>query len=524
MESGGNDGFGGDEISLLAEELIQLSVKTSMVEPSEKPTLICTIWIEKSYNLDSFKAQMRNIWKIKNKFEIQSVGQNVFMIVFNLEEDLETIMEGQPWLFRKSLVIFDRLTKPMERNQIRLVSSPFWIKIGPCLPEFDKKDLLHAIGVTFRGVLRSEVNGKKLQPQSSSGGVTANQETCLFDGKNNGQIPVLQKEVWAIITGTEIRKQLEGEQDRNISGKDKTDEELLQPIKKSSWMRVKPLEPMECHGVESKLQKRKLTDVDYDDYITEESRDKATKRKRCEGKKLLHEVETNMLSWNFLPTKVNMQHRKLSNITTCPRCEARAETLDHLFRECPVTIDTRVWILYSGLPGYLNNSILVKVVYSAALYGPYGEIKTEEYTKEKKSAKITGKQRWQHPHREFIKINFDGAYHESQYCSAIGIVARDAEGRVLLSYSELQKDITSAFAAEAIACWRAVQIGVDRGWQSEISKFNKVRFQHTPRSANNLAHILATETLKRKKEIYLEMEVPEYAKEQRRYDWSREPD
>ncbi|MFQ6644989.1 hypothetical protein Gotur_020351 [Gossypium turneri] len=51
------------------------------------------------------------------------------------EEDLETVMEGQPWLFRKHLIIFDRLIKPMERDQIRLVSSPFWIKIGPCLPE-----------------------------------------------------------------------------------------------------------------------------------------------------------------------------------------------------------------------------------------------------------------------------------------------------------------------------------------------------------------------------------------------------
>lgn len=63
-------------------------------------------------------------------------------------------------MFRKNLVIFDRLTKLMERDQIRLVSSQFWIKIGPCLPEFDKKDLLHAIGVTFGGVLKSEVNGE----------------------------------------------------------------------------------------------------------------------------------------------------------------------------------------------------------------------------------------------------------------------------------------------------------------------------------------------------------------------------
>ncbi|KAH1082144.1 hypothetical protein J1N35_021905 [Gossypium stocksii] len=68
-------------------------------------------------------------------------------------------MEGWPWLFRKNLILFDRLVKLMERSQIWLSSSPFWIKIGPCLPEFDKKDLLHAIGVAFGGVIRPEING-----------------------------------------------------------------------------------------------------------------------------------------------------------------------------------------------------------------------------------------------------------------------------------------------------------------------------------------------------------------------------
>ncbi|MBA0629341.1 hypothetical protein Godav_023919 [Gossypium davidsonii] len=68
-------------------------------------------------------------------------------------------MEGRLWLFRKSVILFDRLIKPIKRAQIRLTLSPFWIKIGSCLPEFDKKDLLHAIGVTFGGVIRSEING-----------------------------------------------------------------------------------------------------------------------------------------------------------------------------------------------------------------------------------------------------------------------------------------------------------------------------------------------------------------------------
>lgn len=74
-ESGGVDGFEGEEISLLAEELIQSSVKSSMIVPSEKPTLLCTIWTKKSYNPDSFRAQMKSIWKTRKKFKIQLAGQ-----------------------------------------------------------------------------------------------------------------------------------------------------------------------------------------------------------------------------------------------------------------------------------------------------------------------------------------------------------------------------------------------------------------------------------------------------------------
>lgn len=58
-----------DEISLLDEELLQLSVKSSLVAPSESPTLICSVWTGKSYNLDSFRAQLKSIWKTKKKWK-----------------------------------------------------------------------------------------------------------------------------------------------------------------------------------------------------------------------------------------------------------------------------------------------------------------------------------------------------------------------------------------------------------------------------------------------------------------------
>lgn len=130
-----------DEISLLEEELLQLFVRSSVVNPLDKPTLVCTLWTKKSYNSNSFCAKMKSIWKSKKKFEIQVARQNLFFISFDSEEDLELIMEGRSWLFRKQLIIFNRLVELIQQKKIRLVEFPYWLKVKPCPLECDRKDL-----------------------------------------------------------------------------------------------------------------------------------------------------------------------------------------------------------------------------------------------------------------------------------------------------------------------------------------------------------------------------------------------
>lgn len=66
--------------------------------------------------------------KTKKKFEIQVAGRNIFLIVFESEDDLAVVMAGMPWLFQKQLIVFDRLLEPVDRKLIRLISSPYWIK------------------------------------------------------------------------------------------------------------------------------------------------------------------------------------------------------------------------------------------------------------------------------------------------------------------------------------------------------------------------------------------------------------
>ncbi|KAH1066732.1 hypothetical protein J1N35_031719 [Gossypium stocksii] len=142
----------GEEISLLADELIQLTMKSSLVTPRSRFSLLCSLWTRKTYNPDEFCAQLISIWKTKRKFEIYMAGQNLFQLLFEDKNDLELIMDGKPWLFWKQLIIFDRITKATERSKLKLVFSPFWLRIGSHLLECEKKDLMHVIGSMFRDI------------------------------------------------------------------------------------------------------------------------------------------------------------------------------------------------------------------------------------------------------------------------------------------------------------------------------------------------------------------------------------
>ncbi|KAK5774920.1 hypothetical protein PVK06_042782 [Gossypium arboreum] len=199
----------------------------------------------------------------------------------------------------------------------------------------------------------------------------------------------------------------------------------------------------------------------------------------------------------------------------------------------------------SGLPGCLSSLPLVNVAFSIVHFGPYGEIETKEYMKRELLMERK------------LQTSSVSTLLNLLVSKKISIVVRNAEGKIILSCSEIYNGITSIFAAEGIAYWKAVQIGAENGWQSiifegdslaiikkcntkgqdrslvgayiydiqqKINGYNNIRFKHTLRSAKTLAHILATETLKRQNEIYLEMKVLEYTKKQKRFDWMCEPD
>lgn len=116
---------------------------------------------------------------------------------------------------------------------------------------------------------------------------------------------------------------------------------------------------------------------------------------------------------NFLPNYSNLHYRRLIDSTMCWRCHSGAETGMHLFRDCPERS--------------VNNV------------------------------------RWVAPICPRIKINFDAACNRQRRESCSGLVVRNEKAEVVCSRSVLHVNVPSAVAAEALACFQALDLGVQLG-------------------------------------------------------------
>ncbi|KAA3459979.1 reverse transcriptase [Gossypium australe] len=163
------------------------------------------------------------------------------------------------------------------------------------------------------------------------------------------------------------------------------------------------------------------------------------------------------------------------------------ETMNHLFRECPVSISVWEELSFSDFLKVSHMefiqwltwvfeqttwAIFLKRIHEKA--NRSGKETTNFINSyilelngiEEEIPKVLLKvKRWKHPLGQFVKINFNIAYDENLCQLAVGIVARDSKGTILLSYSALQQHVVSAFAAEAIAYSTTTRIGVDMKWQ-----------------------------------------------------------
>ena len=71
-------------------------------------TIATKFLTKRALNTEAITKTFNSIWRSKNGFKVRNVGNHILLFVFDNEEEVERIFEGEPWNFDKHLVLIQR--------------------------------------------------------------------------------------------------------------------------------------------------------------------------------------------------------------------------------------------------------------------------------------------------------------------------------------------------------------------------------------------------------------------------------
>ena len=77
-------------------------------ESDEKFSIAAKFFTKRNINMEVTAKTFNLLWRIENGFKIQSFGDHKFLFSFDNSEDVDRILEGEPWTFDKHLIVMSR--------------------------------------------------------------------------------------------------------------------------------------------------------------------------------------------------------------------------------------------------------------------------------------------------------------------------------------------------------------------------------------------------------------------------------
>ncbi|KAK9998699.1 hypothetical protein SO802_018302 [Lithocarpus litseifolius] len=111
-------------------------------------TLAAKFFMKRALNIEAVAHTLKPLWRTKQDFEIQDMGNHILLFVFDSEVDANRVLLGEPWSFDKYLVVLRRYEDDSSLRRLHFDTAKFWVQTGKVGCRFDMHDSLYfAIGV-----------------------------------------------------------------------------------------------------------------------------------------------------------------------------------------------------------------------------------------------------------------------------------------------------------------------------------------------------------------------------------------
>nr|POE69952.1 hypothetical protein CFP56_57753 [Quercus suber] len=91
--------------------------------------LAAKFFSRRSVNVDSVARTFRPLWRSSGNFHANDAKNNHVVFTFELEEDVEKVLMGEPWSFDRHLVAFTRYDGSVPVQDLHFDRVSFWVQI-----------------------------------------------------------------------------------------------------------------------------------------------------------------------------------------------------------------------------------------------------------------------------------------------------------------------------------------------------------------------------------------------------------
>ena len=78
-------------------------------------------------NMEIITKTFTSLWRARNDFKIQSFWDHKILFSFDNKEDVDRILEGEPWSFDKHLVVMSRYENESPLEDIQFEKTKLWV-------------------------------------------------------------------------------------------------------------------------------------------------------------------------------------------------------------------------------------------------------------------------------------------------------------------------------------------------------------------------------------------------------------
>ena len=96
---------------------------------SQEFSIVAKFFTPRALNVEAVARTFNRIWRSKNGFQIQNLGDHRLLFIFENKSDIERVLRNEPWSFDKHVIVLQYFNKTLPLRDVVFKETVFWVQV-----------------------------------------------------------------------------------------------------------------------------------------------------------------------------------------------------------------------------------------------------------------------------------------------------------------------------------------------------------------------------------------------------------